>query len=689
MSNWYLARDRRRHGPFTRAQIEQMVAAGQISPSDLMLEEGLQVWVTAGSIDGLLFPPTLDDVSTTPPAGALRILAKELRPHSDAPATAAAPGAVNSAVTSQNKKGWIVEELQRTTKAMWDQAIRLIRTIGYGKERKTPEHAEPLIPVTAHERIRVAIGYSILGLLLLVFLGFSLRSRTARDSGVSIGDATSIPIKAAPNVDERLFLMNVLETLYGEMPANLQDRVVAERALAALRRRGGRFHEYVSSKNLDPALTQLYADLLATTDDYIDFLSRLGQIDREAVIKADQELNKVSASAGFTGGLVAAETRNRGASGGKAAMSGLIAFGLQALLEGLSKQQVLDEAKRRAFEAAGQELQRRVAPREARLQNSAAAMSEKYGWLRGEVGFDETSEQAERLQRLIMAGDYQGALRIVEAVSRRRPRNPFLARDRCFLAALVPNTSSAVLLARARECASAASLVPEGRIYDDYRGQVLFIAGLIAMEGAKKEKKGEAAAYAVNLFDATLRYDPQDTSAGIRESRAWALMLKGDLKQALAQATEGEVYELRKSDVHYAYNLACLYSLLNQPDKSIEWLQIAIRNLGLKNIALVRNDPDLATVRTQRAAAFEQLTTLKYEWWIGYGTFNDDILLRNDSPFALTNVVLKVTVTAGERTWNQEVRVDRLESGKTYKWVNVISVPRKNSSRADLRCEQE
>jgi predicted Zn finger-like uncharacterized protein len=52
-NQWYLARDKKKLGPFSPAQVRQMAAAGQIGPDDMLLRDGAPKWISASSIKGL------------------------------------------------------------------------------------------------------------------------------------------------------------------------------------------------------------------------------------------------------------------------------------------------------------------------------------------------------------------------------------------------------------------------------------------------------------------------------------------------------------------------------------------------------------------------------------------------------------------------------------------------------------
>jgi hypothetical protein len=56
-TQWFLARDNQRHGPYALDQLRAMVASGQLLPSDMLLQEGAQQWGAASSVPGVFPPP--------------------------------------------------------------------------------------------------------------------------------------------------------------------------------------------------------------------------------------------------------------------------------------------------------------------------------------------------------------------------------------------------------------------------------------------------------------------------------------------------------------------------------------------------------------------------------------------------------------------------------------------------------
>src|SRR5436853_120322 len=61
--NWCIARDKKKLGPYTTAQMKQMAESSQILPSDMVLQDGSGQWKPASQVQEF-FPAS---VSASPP----------------------------------------------------------------------------------------------------------------------------------------------------------------------------------------------------------------------------------------------------------------------------------------------------------------------------------------------------------------------------------------------------------------------------------------------------------------------------------------------------------------------------------------------------------------------------------------------------------------------------------------------
>jgi hypothetical protein len=68
-AEWYYAKDNKRHGPLTEAQLHELAASGQLQPSDMVWKQGMQAWTPANKIEGLFSSVSPPPLPTTDSAG--------------------------------------------------------------------------------------------------------------------------------------------------------------------------------------------------------------------------------------------------------------------------------------------------------------------------------------------------------------------------------------------------------------------------------------------------------------------------------------------------------------------------------------------------------------------------------------------------------------------------------------------
>jgi hypothetical protein len=66
-AQWFVAKNRTKHGPYSTAQLRQMAAAGTLQPADMVLAHGAAKWQPASAVPGLFPPPPLAVSADAPP----------------------------------------------------------------------------------------------------------------------------------------------------------------------------------------------------------------------------------------------------------------------------------------------------------------------------------------------------------------------------------------------------------------------------------------------------------------------------------------------------------------------------------------------------------------------------------------------------------------------------------------------
>ena len=59
--SWYVVKNGNRRGPFTSAQVRQMVATGELKPTDMLWKDGMANWIQASSVTELFAAIQPDD----------------------------------------------------------------------------------------------------------------------------------------------------------------------------------------------------------------------------------------------------------------------------------------------------------------------------------------------------------------------------------------------------------------------------------------------------------------------------------------------------------------------------------------------------------------------------------------------------------------------------------------------------
>jgi hypothetical protein len=501
--------------------------------------------------------------------------------------------------------------------------------------------------------------------------------------------------QSSANADETLFLIRILESMYEAWPTDTSDPAAFVEASSSLRGNAIRLREHVRRNNIDSDLDRCFTEFISTLDQYNNFLANIGQIKKDAAEQAVKDSTTTGYNAGFSGGVTYGAMQNQDYTSGQAAVGALAVAGLHLLAESWEKSKVRDEAERRAVEHEARKIQDQITATLGNAQATARRLTRVRGWIDGEAGFELSESQTSLAQSLISKSDSEGLLSLLNSQVKSRPRDPFVRLSRNIVMALQHSTDSSVLLRIAKDCLDAVSLVPESEMYDDYRSQLVYYGGYIAGEARTREihtrvnasGATEASKFAVACFEWLLMKNRSDPTGELRETLAFQYMGNNQLSESAKMAEE--VYPLRQDDAGFCYNYACLMSRRDDPAKALAFLERALQR-GFWNINHAKKDPDLEAMRLAKAAEFAALSRVQTEWSVNWGILNDDILLKNNSKFPITNVVLDVRLEQDGRAWTPQLKVDVIGAGETKTWVNAVSIPggRVTSSKATVSCDQ-
>jgi hypothetical protein len=507
----------------------------------------------------------------------------------------------------------------------------------------------------------------------------------------------ALTVKPRKDVDERLFLMHALHFLYDTFPIDSDSQALSKR-IASFRQRVNELYSHIQRKDIEPRLTIVYADLLQLIDRYEKLRSECERIEQDATIREDAD-NTENGVSSFTTGLgIAGSLYQSGNAGGEASvLAGVVSMVATYLVRDYEARAQRDVATQHALDAAVQDFERSCSATIARTNELLIELAEYFGWTSGEVALTVSDgDRNARLEELVATGDFACVYDLLDAERRHRPRDPFAILTANIVKAQLPTANANTLVDSARDCVRAATLFPAGAFYNQYRSHALHVAGDLANSAWLLELKGKNFASgisrwapgAVRIWDASLRFDPVDSSGILREGRAWALMATGSLDTSLEQARE--VHPLRSDSLIYSYNMARLSSCLHRDD-AIDHYEHAVRALGFNLIGAAHQDPNLAWMREHDAARYAAITCVSFEWRIIWGILTDDIVLTNKSQFKIENIVLEVDISsAGHKNWKETFSVQSLKPGESITLsTHITSRGEQTKTTATLKCDQE
>ncbi|MGP0069720.1 MAG: hypothetical protein ACLQGP_39730 [Isosphaeraceae bacterium] len=337
-----------------------------------------------------------------------------------------------------------------------------------------------------------------------------------------------ISITARDDVDEQLFLVRALETLYELWPVPTSDPAEFDQAIDELRGDAHRHAEYIRQRELGAELATRFDDLAALLERYQESAASIGRIVRQGAAAIDKQRSDDVSKASFNGGFEAGTALAAGATGGQALGIWALLTWVGYSLENNGKAEQVNEASREAIERIMRKYEGEHSRTVARAQTLAITLGEKYRWKPGECGLDASPDQARHAVEVIQRQDVKELARLLEIARLKRPRDPFvlIASAVCEVrlkdeAAL---TSDDVQRALDR-CFQAASLVPKGSFYDEYRLDIVGLAGLLAtgIVGKEVAPRGwigapvPSASRAVRIWRTYLAIDPVDSTGDARK----------------------------------------------------------------------------------------------------------------------------------------------------------------------------
>lgn len=477
-----------------------------------------------------------------------------------------------------------------------------------------------------------------------------------------VSEEGPLAIMASAAANENLFMLRLLDEYYREMPS-LRSREDITRWLSSMRWRVDHARQIIRDRRLDPDIDALYADCGDFLDVYESVLTNMGMIDRQAERQATADAFAGVWEGYKTGSKAESTAKEWGASDDDASGAGALVGILAGMAEYGGREKQRNAVRSSAIDAEQRRLNEAWQAVDRRSQATAQMLARRHLWRREEAGFTEIRS------------------RLLSDELKLRPRDPF-SKIR-YASHRVENEKPASIFSDARMCIEAAELVPAPAAYDDVRQSYLYKAAELALLAAATEAgKGGYSARpsiakpALVYANTYLAAQPEDPGGRGRLLRARALAFAGRYGEAVTEATAAldKAPETWRADRSFPFLYAKMLTLDGQHTYVGGWLRRAFAN-GSTFVDDVRTGDDFARYRAQMPEEFRELTKAKVTWDIEYGIFNDDIIIRNQSAFGLSNARIHLTIRKGDLTWSPKLESAWLPPGGSQRFVDVVSIP--------------
>ena len=494
------------------------------------------------------------------------------------------------------------------------------------------------------------------------------------------------------SIDENLLLVRVLESLYWRWPYDYSDSSAFKAKSADLLGDAIRYRDYIRTENLDALLGERFDDFISVLSAYTSFVEGFEETKR-TITEEMQQGEASSVERGIQNGLANPVNPNASA---EEQIGKIIVVAITTYFEENKR------AKERK-DSVDQELQRRLDEHDAlrqqsmsRAQDTARSLETKYGWERGEIGWDLSLERATLRSILDATEDYIHLIEYYEEECELRPKDPVPRLLAEGIRYEQIEQSAEELESSALRCEAAASLIPAKSVYAELRQELLQLAAQIALSArvsefnAGLEVKGSTARgdMAVELWKRVLEIDSTDRGGELRESLALSCLINGRIKEA--EAVAATILEMKREDAGFCYTYACIKSRAEQPEQALEWLRTCIR-LGYPVGAWAWADPDLDYLREHRNEVFSELVSPQWSWYATDDWLWDDVVLTNESSFALTSLILTLELRKGESSTSLQLECEFLGAGQSKTWEDVVkgaSGTWDETSTASIACDQ-
>ncbi len=340
----------------------------------------------------------------------------------------------------------------------------------------------------------------------------------------------------------------------------------------------------------------------------------------------------------------------------------------------------LQDEKERWKENLLREYKEKYQKNKSNIDCYSKSLAKKCGWRYSEVEFI-SEENQQKIREALEKNDISKIVPIYLEYLEKAPKNPFRILLSFFmqLRSFTNNEefTKKFIDQNLNKIKYATQLIPQNSFYNDMRLKLLQISCVFSQILGKENE-------ALEIAEEGLKIATHDFSYFFRMAKATILTKQGRLEDAGKLFIE--LLEEKPHNPDLLYNIACFFSIKEDSDAALSYLKRAIL-YGYFDIQHLKNDEDLHYLRKQKKYEFDDLTKVSFSCGINYGILNDDIWLKNESQFTITNVKLTVKNETSSSDV-KELTVNEIISQKTYKWENAVSVPKNIKLRVELECDQ-
>lgn len=518
-------------------------------------------------------------------------------------------------------------------------------------------------------------------------------------SAVCLADFCSAQVtKSAgtPDIDESYFLVRTLEALYERWPQDVSNPDLFSDVASDLRREAIRLRVRAEKESLEQEIIDGYNEYVSLLDSYTRFLTNIGAIRQAARDEASKDSFESGHKAGFAGGSTfGALSRNDDATTTEAVVASLLVAGVTYAVDSWGKSAQRDLAEEAAVATAAQKITDETTETLERTKQRFESLAKKRKWSPAEVGWTLSQDQANAILSALKNDDTDLILRECDRQRRERPNDPFIQLAHNYARGTLLDLDVDAVMAIADESYNVTKLIPDGDVYFDYRFECISQAASFASRARNIERrnttilrKSPVSEKALNLWREVLELQPSDPTGVYRFNFAIASFENADIGPAIERMTE--LFTLLKENPDYLYWYACMLSREGDYDTAIKNLIAAI-SLGHYDIAGVREDPDLVPLRGHWKDEFEKLVTPQWSWRVTDDLLWDDVVLKNESLYPLTNIEFTVTLKKGASTTPVTLRCDAILPGVAKIWSDVVNGAEgewDKASTAALKCDQ-